>query len=329
MELGIPTAPGGREVRSPRGGHESARRGHQPSRSVHSARCRIRCLRRPRRKRELRPPQSDRGRVEDERELFPHICLSGEVRLNVDLDVTLTVIANGGYRWLARQLKGFDNAKPKLLYRKFVGTGGQIEVEPNRRLLVTFDRRSHNLILREAALDLDCPARTRGKLLWLLGGMEVACLPNPAGDVRPIVVGESGLPHQPGDPGDETSLVGFRLSVLRSAIEQVLGCLGDNNCLRSAFLLRERPEVRNTVYGRSCILPCPQQRPAPFVLSFPKTSLARRRGEPTCLLWARRNPTSSRQLGTAPVQFIIPRTTCESIRSAKFSRKTCHNIVWG
>jgi hypothetical protein len=85
-------------------------------------------------------------------------CLSSEVRLNVDLDVTLTVIANGCYRWLARQLKGFEKAKPKQLYRKFIETGGEVEVAANRRLVVTFDRRSHNPILSEAALDRDCPA---------------------------------------------------------------------------------------------------------------------------------------------------------------------------
>jgi len=90
---------------------------------------------------------------------FFHLdCLSSEVRLNVDLDVTLTVIANGCYRWLAQQLKGFEKAKPKQLYRKFVETGGFIEVIPNRRLLVTFDRRSHNPILREAGLDQNCPS---------------------------------------------------------------------------------------------------------------------------------------------------------------------------
>jgi hypothetical protein len=89
---------------------------------------------------------------------FFHLdCLSSEVRLNVDLDVTLTVIAHGCYRWLARQLKGFDLAKPKQLYRKFIETGGQIEVCPNRRLLITFDRRSHNPILREAGLDQNSP----------------------------------------------------------------------------------------------------------------------------------------------------------------------------
>jgi hypothetical protein len=89
---------------------------------------------------------------------FFHLdCLSSEVRLNVDLDVTLTVIANGCYRWLAHQLKGFEKAKPKQLYRKFVETSGLVEVIPNRRLLVTFDRRSHNPILREAGLDRNCP----------------------------------------------------------------------------------------------------------------------------------------------------------------------------
>jgi hypothetical protein len=112
--------------------------------------------------RELIMNYARRNRIEDglgtNVNFFHMDCLSSEVRLNVDLDVTMTVIANGCYRWLARQLKGFDTAKPKLLYRKFIETGGQIEVASNRRLLVTFDRRSHNPILREAALDRDCPA---------------------------------------------------------------------------------------------------------------------------------------------------------------------------
>ena len=79
--------------------------------------------------------------------------LSSEVRLNVDLDVTLTVIANSCYRWLATKLKGFESAKPKQISRKFVETSGEVTVMPNRTLLVTFDRRCHNPILQEAALD--------------------------------------------------------------------------------------------------------------------------------------------------------------------------------
>jgi hypothetical protein len=79
--------------------------------------------------------------------------LSSAVRLNVDLDVTLTVIANSCYRWLASRLKGFEHAKPKQLSRKFIETSGEIEVLPRRTLRVLFDRRCHNPILREAALD--------------------------------------------------------------------------------------------------------------------------------------------------------------------------------
>ena len=88
---------------------------------------------------------------------FFHLdCVASEVRLNVDLDVALTVLANGCYRWLAHQLHGFDTSAPKQVYRKFVETGGQVEVQPDR-IVVQFDKRSHNPILREAELDKGCP----------------------------------------------------------------------------------------------------------------------------------------------------------------------------
>jgi hypothetical protein len=90
--------------------------------------------------------------------------LSSEVRLNVDLDVTLTVIANSCYRWLASRLKGFEHAKPKQLSRKFIETSGEIEVMPHRILRVLFDRRCHNPILREAALD-----KAARPIPWLKG----------------------------------------------------------------------------------------------------------------------------------------------------------------
>ena len=94
---------------------------------------------------------------------FFHLdCLSSEVRLNVDLDTVLTVLANGCYRWLANQLHGFDDAKPKQLYRKFVETSGTVSIESGRRVVVCFDRRSHNPILHEARLDKDST-----KIPWL------------------------------------------------------------------------------------------------------------------------------------------------------------------
>lgn len=46
--------------------------------------------------------------------------LASEVRLSVDLDITLTVVANSCYRWLASRLKGFAHARPKQLSRKFI-----------------------------------------------------------------------------------------------------------------------------------------------------------------------------------------------------------------
>lgn len=96
---------------------------------------------------------------------FFHLdCLSSEVRLNVDLDTILTVLANGCYRWLASQLQGFAHTKPKSLYRKFVETSGSVQIAEGRRVVIAFDRRSHNPILREARLDHDHPA-----IPWLAG----------------------------------------------------------------------------------------------------------------------------------------------------------------
>ena len=86
---------------------------------------------------------------------FFHLdCLASEVRLNVDLDAALTVIANGCYRWLSSCLHGFEKADPKQLYRRFVETAGIVTIQADR-LTVSFDRRSHNPILREAALGRD------------------------------------------------------------------------------------------------------------------------------------------------------------------------------
>jgi hypothetical protein len=88
---------------------------------------------------------------------FFHLdCLASEVRLNVDLDAALTVVANGCYRWLASRLRGYDKAAPKQLYRRFIETAGVVEVGAEQ-ITVRFDKRCHNPILREAALDRDCP----------------------------------------------------------------------------------------------------------------------------------------------------------------------------
>jgi hypothetical protein len=99
---------------------------------------------------------------------FFHVdCLASEVRLNVDLDLALTVIAHGCYRWLATRLPGYDKSKPKQEYLRFVATGGVVEIQTDR-IVVRFDKRAHNPILRAAALDRDCPP-----IPWM-GGLRVA-----------------------------------------------------------------------------------------------------------------------------------------------------------
>jgi hypothetical protein len=106
-----------------------------------------------------------RNRVEDGLGIsvnFFHLdCLASEVRLNVDLDVAMTVLANGCYRWLGKQLRGFEKAAPKQLYRRFVETGGTIETT-DEKVIIHFDKRCHNPILREAAID-----RNSVRIPWL------------------------------------------------------------------------------------------------------------------------------------------------------------------
>ena len=73
------------------------------------------------------------------RELFSSRLLGERVRLNVDLDATMTVLANGCYRWLGKQLRGYEKADPKKLYRLFVATEGTVRTTPDE-LVVRFEK---------------------------------------------------------------------------------------------------------------------------------------------------------------------------------------------
>jgi hypothetical protein len=78
--------------------------------------------------------------------------LASDVPLNADLDAALTVVANGCYRWLASELHGFAEAKPKRLCRKIIETGGTVRITEGH-IHVHFEKRAHNPILRQAGLD--------------------------------------------------------------------------------------------------------------------------------------------------------------------------------
>jgi len=78
-------------------------------------------------------------------------CLWSDVRLNVDFDLTLSVLADLLYRGLAERLKGFAHAGPSELFRKFVDTPGSIEI-PAQGVIVRLSKRAHNPLLKEAGL---------------------------------------------------------------------------------------------------------------------------------------------------------------------------------
>src|SRR5271166_6730310 len=100
-------------------------------------------------------PYASRNHVENhlgEQITFFHLdCLCSDVRLNVDFDLTLTVLADLLYRRLAERLKGFGRAGPSRLFRKLVDTPGGIEIR-TKEVIVRLSKWAHNPLLKEAGL---------------------------------------------------------------------------------------------------------------------------------------------------------------------------------
>jgi transposase len=109
----------------------------------------------PQTAREVIQTYASRNHVENhlgEQITFFHLdCLCSDVRLNVDFDLTLTVLADLLYRRLAERLKGFGRASPSRLFRKFVDTQGFIEIT-GKEVVVRLSKRAHNPLLKESGL---------------------------------------------------------------------------------------------------------------------------------------------------------------------------------
>ena len=105
--------------------------------------------------REVIQTYAKRNQVENrlgEQITFFHLdCLCSDVRLNVDFDLTLTVLADLIYRGLAGRLKGFEQASASKVFRKFVDTPGVIEITAGG-IIVRLSKRAHNPLLKEAGL---------------------------------------------------------------------------------------------------------------------------------------------------------------------------------
>jgi len=105
--------------------------------------------------REVIQTYASRNHIENhlgEQITFFHLdCLCSDVRLNVDFDLTLTVLADLLYRTLAERIRGFARAGPCRLFRKFVDTPGFVEITATE-VIVRMGKRAHNPLLKEAGL---------------------------------------------------------------------------------------------------------------------------------------------------------------------------------
>jgi hypothetical protein len=84
--------------------------------------------------------------LSDSVDFFHLDALSSAVRIKVDFDVTLTEIASGLYRTVARLLSGFEAAKARQVFRHFLDTPARIEIG-EFQVEVTLPKRAHNPFL--------------------------------------------------------------------------------------------------------------------------------------------------------------------------------------
>jgi transposase len=78
-------------------------------------------------------------------------ALSSTLNLNVDLDITLAVLAQALLAALRAQLPGYATVTPDVIQRRFLETPGQITTTHNT-ITVQLERRAYTPVLRKAAL---------------------------------------------------------------------------------------------------------------------------------------------------------------------------------
>ncbi len=88
-------------------------------------------------------------------------ALSSPILTKVHFDVIMTMIADTLYSMLANKLRGFEDCDAAKVYRHFVKGKGQVNLSGDR-ITVTFPRRAHNPILRNAPWQ-----RLPKKISWL------------------------------------------------------------------------------------------------------------------------------------------------------------------
>ena len=101
---------------------------------------------------------AQRGRIEntiqDQVEFFSLDALSSSMRIKVDMDVVLDVIASACYRWFAGQVRGWEKAKSRRVWTDLLDRDGRIEVTEDE-VVVRVRRFSHAPLLLESSVSHD------------------------------------------------------------------------------------------------------------------------------------------------------------------------------
>jgi len=82
---------------------------------------------------------------------FHTTSLSSSVAMRIDLDVLLTLIGQSVYHILSKKLRGYENATPDVIFRKFIDTPAKIYVR-DQEVEVCLNKRSDNPILLHAGI---------------------------------------------------------------------------------------------------------------------------------------------------------------------------------
>lgn len=89
--------------------------------------------------------------IEDQVHFFHIDALSSAVAMKVDFDLVLTVIATGIYRLLGMHLHGFEHAKARQIFRRFLDTNARVDVSTDG-ICVRLPRRAHNPLLIDSGM---------------------------------------------------------------------------------------------------------------------------------------------------------------------------------
>lgn len=101
--------------------------------------------------------------IREQVEAFHVDALSSSVRLKVEMDVGLDVIASAAYRWWGRELRGWERATARRLWSTFLDRPGKVRIT-EKEIVVRVRRFSRAPLLLDAPVVQECPV-----IPWLGG----------------------------------------------------------------------------------------------------------------------------------------------------------------